>query len=99
MTYNSFVGIVSHWHLTPASSLWLQPAFETYEQSNKLDSVPIHPTLSRYISPIPAPKWALEKATASVRKKQCFYHSGLDTLLSSEYPNCLQATVASGVPQ
>ena len=39
---------------------------ETYEQSNRLDSVPLQPTLSRNISPVPDPKWALENAKASV---------------------------------
>ena len=56
------------WHRTPASSAWPleQLTVELREQSIRLVSLPVQPTLSRYISPVPAPKWALLKATASV---------------------------------
>ena len=55
------------WHLTPASSEWpLQVRVEFLGQSMSLLSLPVQSTLSRYIGPTPAPKWALLNATASV---------------------------------
>ena len=54
------------WHLTPASSEWpfVQLTVELCEQSVRLLSLPLQATLSRWIGPAPAPKWALLYANA-----------------------------------
>ena len=45
-------------HLTPASALWSQLWYPIPEfgQIRSEDSVPLHPTLSRKIPPLPLPK-------------------------------------------
>ena len=62
------------WHLTPASSVWPpeQMTAEACEQCVRLFSLPVHSTLSRWIAPTPALKWAWLKAIAPVgiRKQQ-----------------------------
>ena len=58
-------------HLTPASSEWLlvQLTEGLWEQSMSLLSLPLQSTPSRWIAPVPAPKWALPKAIESVGDK------------------------------
>ena len=48
-------------HLTAISSMcWqLWTPIPRFEQLRREDSVPLHPTLSRKIPPLPLPKWAL----------------------------------------
>ena len=56
------------WHLTPASSEWslLQLTEGLREQSMSLLSLPLQSTPSRWIGPVPAPKWASLKGSGSV---------------------------------
>ena len=56
------------WHLTPASSEWLlvQLTMGLREQSMSLVSLPLQSTPSRWIGPVPVPKWALPKGSGSV---------------------------------
>ena len=54
---------ITDWHVTPASSLWLQSrVWEEYVQLVSLDSVPRHPTLSNSIGIVPWPKKAPVRA-------------------------------------
>ena len=56
----------SLWHVTPASSLWKQLLLPIgrLEQLISLDSVPLHPTLSKKIGPVPGPKKAWRRGIA-----------------------------------
>ena len=99
------VSLLLGWQRTLASSKWEQsPVFRSYLQSISLPSDPVHCTSSRRIWPLPRPKWAFEKADASMCIKRTneactiFNQKVVFCLLNLEYPNCLQATLASSVP-
>ena len=53
------------WHLTPASSTWVQSAvLLSYEQVDNEVSVPVHATSSKLIGPMPWPYVPPLKATS-----------------------------------
>ena len=56
------------WHLTPASSEWLlvQLTMGLWGHSVSLLSLPPQSTSSRWMGPVPAPKWAFPNGTGSV---------------------------------
>ena len=58
----------SRWHLTPASSAWIQlcTPIALWPQLISLASEPLHATLSRRIRPVPGPNWANKTAVAPV---------------------------------
>ena len=58
---------------TPASSWCPQPLVEVEcEQDNSRCSVPLQPTLSKWIGPVPWPKCASEYALAPIKKEQAY---------------------------
>lgn len=77
------LAVLRAWHLTPASSRWMQLCVGLKGQLMSLLSVPTHCTSSSKMGSVPCPKKERLVAIAPW----------------SEKPSCLQTTVASGVPQ
>ncbi len=86
----------------PASSEWAQlwTPIPLLVQSNKFVSVPVHPTLSRRMSPVPCPNVALIGALVAVRGSSSHGMSYHTTQIESlyipvPYPSCAHTTFPS----
>ena len=96
-------------HRTPTSSLCWQVwiPIPRFVQLRSEDSVPLHPTRSRKIPPLPLPKTALLWTVAPVGSSKFYMLTSYTSVYTWTlvcvnlpivgYPNCLHTTLASGL--